>query len=147
MKSVKKTYKNFRKTSLSISCAGLFVEGFQNYFVSYRFDNTNTAKDYFLGLLKCEKGQANMERIEEEIDKSEYQVYQQFISNSNWDSEGLQCKIAVRSSETLDAYKQKNNLPTGYLIDESSHLKKGKMSVGVYHVNMREYPVKLIIVK
>jgi len=131
MKSVKKTFDFYGNISLSVSSANLFVEEFRNFFRSHRFDNTNTAKNYFLGLLKCEKGQANMERIEEEIDKSEYQAYQQFISNSNWDSEGLQCKIAVRSSETLDAHKQKNNLPTGYIIDESGHLKKGKMSVGV----------------
>ncbi len=131
MKSVKKTFANSEYASLSVSCVYYFVEKFRDYFISHRFDNTNTAKNYFLGLLKCEKGQANMERIEEEINKSEYQVYQQFISNSNWDCEGLQCEIAVRSSEVLKAHKQKNNLPTGYIIDESGHLKKGKMSVGV----------------
>lgn len=131
MKSVKKTFVNFGNTSLLAGYADSFIVKFRNYFISHRFDNTSTAKNYFLGLLKCEKGQANMERIEEEINKSEYQVYQQFISNSNWDSDGLQREIAVRSSEVLDTHKQKNNFPTRYIVDESGHLKKGKMSVGV----------------
>jgi len=131
MKSVKKTFANSESISLSVSYVYDFVEKFKACFISHRFDNTSTATNYFLGLLKCEKGQANMERIEEEINKSEYQVYQQFISNSNWDSERLQCEIAINSSETLDSHKQKNKLPTGYIVDESGHLKKGKMSVGV----------------
>ena len=106
------------------------MEKFRINFVSYRYDNTSTAKKYILGLLKCEKGKANMERIEEEINTSEYQVYQQFISNSNWNCDGLQHDIALKSSQTLNAYKKQSNLPTGYIVDESGHLKKGKMSVG-----------------
>jgi len=131
MKSVKKTCQKHRINSLSESYILGFVDKFKKHFKSYRFDNTSTAKNYILGLLKCEKGKANMERMEEEINVTEYQVYQQFISNSNWDCSGLQEGVAVKSSQTLDAYKKKSNLPTGYIVDESGHLKKGKMSVGV----------------
>ena len=131
MKSEKKTYPKHSKRLNSKSYIGLFIEGFRKYFISHRFDNTNTAKNYIIGLLKCEKGQANMERIEEAINKSEYQVYQQFITNSNWNSAGLQESVALKASEVLNNHKKKSKLPTGYIIDESSHLKKGKMSVGV----------------
>lgn len=72
-----------------------------------------------------------MERMEEEVESSEYRAYQQFISNSNWDCEGLQESLAVEASVLLSGQKRKNGLPKGYLIDESSHLKKGKLSVGV----------------
>ena len=130
MKPVKKTCQKDRSVSLSGGSVLDFVEKFRINFVSYRYDNTNTAKNYILGLLKCEKGKANMERIEEEINTSEYQVYQQFISNSNWNCDGLQHDIALKSSQTLNTYKKQSNLATGYIVDESGHLKKGKMSVG-----------------
>ena len=38
------------------------------------------ALQYIQGLLKLEKGKANMERMEEEIPESEYRTYQQFIT-------------------------------------------------------------------
>ncbi len=81
--------------------------------------------------MKCNKGEANMERMEEEVDNSEYRAYQQFISNSNWDTEGFRKQIAIESSELLETQKKNNSLPTGYIIDESAHLKKGKKSAGV----------------
>jgi len=37
-----------------------------------------------------------MERMEEEINQSEYRAYQHFISNSNLDSAGLQRAVAYR---------------------------------------------------
>ncbi len=102
-----------------------------NFFKSHRFDNTRTAFNYVQGLLKCNKGEANMERMEEEVANSEYRAYQQFISNSNWDVVGLRQRIAIDSSKSLDAQKSKTGTSTGYIIDESAHLKKGNKSVGV----------------
>lgn len=131
MKSVKKTFGKSLNVIISASCIVDCVEKFRNYFKAYRFDNTDTAKNYVLGLLKCAKGEANMERMEEEIPESEYRAYQHFISNSNWDSEGLQKAVALECSVILSAQKQKNKKPTGYIVDESAHLKKGKKSVGV----------------
>lgn len=72
-----------------------------------------------------------MERIAEENPESEYRAYQHFISNSNWDCTGLQKSLALDCSELLFLHKIKSKKPTGYIIDESAHLKKGKKSVGV----------------
>lgn len=131
MLSEKKIFKFSKNCSISIDYINNAIEKFSCYFWAHRFDNTNTALNYVLGLLKCPKGQANMERMEEEIDNSEYRAYQQFISNSNWNCEGLLDALAIESSTLLEAQKQKNSLPTGYIIDESGHLKKGNKSVGV----------------
>ena len=127
MKSVKKTFAE----TLNIRLLADYVKNFRNYFYAHRFDNTDTATNYLLGLLKCAKGEANMERMEEEIYPSEYRAYQQFISNSNWDCAGLQKAVALECSDVLSAQKQKNKKPIGYIVDESAHLKKGKKSVGV----------------
>ena len=72
-----------------------------------------------------------MERMEEEIDNSEYRAYQHFISNSNWDNLGLRRALSIDSSKLLATQKKQTGKPTGYIIDESAHLKKGKKSVGV----------------
>jgi len=130
MLSEKKIFDFFENSRLSVDYIIGYVTKFSKYFKSYRFDNTHTAVNYVLGLLKCSKGTANMERMEEEVENSEYRAYQQFISNSNWDCEGLQASLAIEASEILDSQKQKKGLPTGYIIDESGHLKKGKKSVG-----------------
>jgi len=131
MLSDKKNFAIPENILLSVDCIKNYIKKFSNFFRSHRFDNTSTAVNYILGLLKCPKGEANMERMEEEVDKSEYRAYQQFITNSNWDCEGLMKSIAVESSELLNTQKQINNKPVGYIIDESGHLKKGNSSVGV----------------
>jgi SRSO17 transposase len=81
--------------------------------------------------MKCERGKANMERMEEEVDDSEYRAYQHFITNSNWDAAGLQKQLSRDIGEELRRQKLKSGLPTGLIIDESAHLKKGDKSVGV----------------
>ena len=131
MESVKKTFAKFINSRISTNCIVNYVDRFKNHFKAHKYDNTGTAKNYVLGLLKCVKGEANMERMEEEVPESEYRAYQQFISNSNWDCDGLQKDIALECSEVLSAQKQKNKKPIGYIVDESSQLKKGKMSVEV----------------
>jgi len=87
-----------------------------------------------------------MERIAEENPDIEYRAYQHFISNSNWDCEGLQKNLALDCSELLFSHKVKSKKPTGYIIDESAHLKKGKKSVG-FLGNMQALLVRLIIAK
>ena len=131
MESVKKTFEISLNSTISIDYARIFINSFSKYFWAHRFNNTSTARNYFLGLLKCPKGQGNMERMEEEIDQSEYRAYQHFISNSNWDSAGLQRAVALNASELLEIQKKCNRLPTGYIVDESAHVKKGTESVGV----------------
>ena len=131
MELVKKTFDYSVNSSISVDYAEVFLNDFSSYFLAHRFDNTSTARNYFLGLLKCPKGQGNMERMEEEIEQSEYRAYQHFISNSNWDSAGLQKAVALNASELLGAQKKLNGKPTGYIVDESAHIKKGTESVGV----------------
>jgi SRSO17 transposase len=72
-----------------------------------------------------------MERIEEEVSNSEYRTYQHFISNSKWDHEELISRIGLDASNVLKENKKISGVPTGYIIDESAHLKKGDQSVGV----------------
>jgi len=72
-----------------------------------------------------------MERMEEEVPDSEYRAYQQFISNSRWDYSGVNCKVAVDTSYLPAKHKRRSGCPTGLIIDESAHLKKGDHSVGV----------------
>lgn len=131
MQSEKKFFSFPGNGRISIDYIKTFVEKFRKYFRAHRFDNTETAVKYILGLLKCPKGEANMERMEEEIDQSEYRAYQQFITNSTWDCEGLLESVAKETSEILTAQQQENQMPIGYIIDESGHLKKGEKSVGV----------------
>ncbi|MCF8372383.1 MAG: IS701 family transposase [Bacteroidales bacterium] len=89
------------------------------------------AESYLCGLLKCEKGHANMERIDEVNDKENYHAYHHFISESKWSARDVLDNLAGQVSSFMLARKKANSTPTGYIIDESSHLKKGKSSVGV----------------
>ena len=40
-------------------------------------------------------------------------------------------RTALEASDLLEKCKAKSGKPTGFILDESSHLKKGKKSVGV----------------
>ena len=77
-----------------------------------------------------------MERMQEEVSNSEYHIYQHFISNSNWDYQGANIELGNEVSEIMENNKTKTGHPTGLIIDESAHLKKGKRSVG-FLVNMQ----------
>ena len=127
----KKNFEFSKNISLSISYVADYVQTYQDYFWAHHFNNTSTALNYIKGLFYCPKGVANMERMEEEIDNSEYRAYQHFISNSNWDNIGLRRALSLDSSKLLSEQKKQTGKPTGYIIDESAHLKKGKKSVGV----------------
>ena len=121
MLSEKKNFSLFEKIRLSASYIENECDKFHKYFWSYRFDNSKTAINYIMGLFKCSKGQANMERMEEEVENSEYRAYQQFITNSNWDCDGLCTALSIEASEILTLQKAKNKKPIGYIIDESAH--------------------------
>jgi SRSO17 transposase len=62
----------------------------------------------------------------EEVNGSEYEALQHFISNSPWDSEGLMLELANNVSNKLQSYGK-----IGCTVDEKAHLKKGTKSVGV----------------
>jgi len=129
--SDKKTFQKFSNSCKSASCVECFVRSFESFFQVANYNRTGTAFEYIKGLLKVEKGKANMERMEEEVPGSEYRAYQQFISNSKWDHQAILTKAALDTSELMKANKKDGGKPTGLIIDESAHLKKGLKSVGV----------------
>jgi SRSO17 transposase len=110
---------------------GEFVRDYHSYFTGHRRPNAHTAHNYLEGLLACEKGQANMERMEEEVEGSEYRRYQHFLSHSPWDHTPVLQKVAHDTSAIFEEQRERQGTPTGYLIDESAHVKKGTASVGV----------------
>lgn len=73
-----------------------------------------------------------MERIEEQDSNIlPYHQYQHFLTNSTWSHEVLLTQLGQDLSELMASEKRKSKVPTGLIIDESSHLKKGDCSVGV----------------
>jgi SRSO17 transposase len=61
----------------------------------------------------------------------EYQAYQHFITHSKWDYKGILSKVFRDTSDLMETIKTKSKKPTGLIIDESAHLKKGEKSVAV----------------
>jgi SRSO17 transposase len=131
IQSEKKFFSNSQKFTLSSSYIDRRLVDYNDVFIVYRRDNSTTAKNYLGGLVICEKGHANMERMVEEVEGSNYKAYHHFISNSKWDHEELISRISLDVSNVLEENKQHSKVATGYIIDESSHLKKGKESIGV----------------
>lgn len=129
--SDKKTFQNFVNDCDTARCINSFVASFKSLFQVARHNQTPKALQYIQGLLTLEKGKANMERMEEEIPESEYRAYQHFITGSKWDYKPVLSKVAKDTSDVLKANKAVSDQPTGFIIDESSHLKKGEKSVGV----------------
>jgi len=108
-----------------------YFEEYESCFDVYRNNVSDQALKYMYGLLESEKGQANMERMEENQETMPYHQYHHFLSNSPWSAEEVKKKVAQDSSSLMSFQKLQMGKPTGLLIDESSHLKKGKHSVGV----------------
>lgn len=108
-----------------------FINSYKLLFQLAKHNRTETALQYIQGLLSLEKGKANMERMEEEIPDSEYRAYQHFITHSKWDYKGILFKVFKDTSQVMEAIKMKSKKPTGLIIDESAHLKKGIKSVAV----------------
>jgi SRSO17 transposase len=131
IQSEKKFCSNPKIFKLSADCLDIRLLDYNDVFVVYRRDNSTTAKNYLGGLVRCEKRHANMERMAEEVEGSNYRAYHHFISNSKWDHEELISKISLDASNVLEANKKRSKVATGYIIDESAHLKKGKESIGV----------------
>jgi SRSO17 transposase len=109
------------------------VRNYGKGFVVHRRDSHQMAFSYLVNLMKCEKSHTNMERIvEHDIDSStEYHHYYHFLSESKWDYQYINECTMLQTSELLEQIKIQSGKPTGLIIDESSHLKKGDESVGV----------------
>jgi SRSO17 transposase len=108
-----------------------FLGCYRNLFVVYRRDNIDKAYSYLLGLMKCDKSHTNMERMVEQVPDQEYYQYYNFLSESKWDYKEVNKRTALEASALMEGRKAKSGKPTGLIIDESSHLKKGVDSVGV----------------
>lgn len=135
---MRKSLKNLRFCANENQSSALYtsklLEYFESYkskFAVYRNNVSNQAWSYLQGLLVCEKGKANMERMEEQDGGIAYHQYQHFLSNSLWDYESVIRQVGQDMSVLLEKQKEKTGKPTGLIIDESSHVKKGKHSVGV----------------
>jgi SRSO17 transposase len=72
-----------------------------------------------------------MERMEETTDSLPYHQYQHFLSNSPWSHEALIYQVGQDANKVMLSEQDKTGEPTGLLVDESSHPKKGQYSVGV----------------
>ncbi len=133
--SDKKIFEKSIKSCKSVICdkSSLddFIYSYKFLFQLAKHNRTETALQYIQGLLNLENGKANMERMEEEIPDSEYRAYQHFITHSKWDYKGILSKVFKDSSQVMEANKMKSKKPTGLIIDESAHLKKGIKSVAV----------------
>jgi SRSO17 transposase len=104
---------------------------YNDLFKVYTRSSTHVAKEYLSGLLQCEKGHENMERMVEKVNNSDYKRYIHFLSVSKWSAPNVNSVTMKSVDSSLRAQKLKSGLPTGLVIDETSHLKKGLKSVGV----------------
>ncbi len=76
----KERYAKWRLNVVNI----LITNCFAGLFKVCRMDSTHTAVEYLAGLLYCEKGHENMERMTEKVEDSDYKRYIHFLSVSNW---------------------------------------------------------------
>ena len=127
--------KNFSKNPISFGNEGfIFNEHFKLYLDSfwvYRRNNFDMAKTYVSGLMRCEKNHTNMERMSEFDQENDYHRYYHLLSESKWSWSDVNRITSINASIVLNEQKSKNGLPVSLIIDESSHLKKGRESVGV----------------
>jgi len=102
------------------------TSAYEKYFRVGQKTQIGKAKQFLEGLFCAERGKRNIERMVEEVNGSEYEALQHFISNSPWDSNGLMVELAGNVSKKLQPYGR-----IGCTVDEKAHLKKGTKSVGV----------------
>jgi SRSO17 transposase len=111
--------------------SGLIYSKYDNLFRVYTKSCTHVAEEYLSGLLYCEKGHENMERMVEKVNDSDYKRYIHFLSVSKWSASDVNSVTMKSVDSSLREQKKKSGLPTGLVVDETSHLKKGLKSVGV----------------
>ena len=93
-------------------------------FKVYTKSCTHVAEEYLAGLLQCEKGHENMERMVEKVNDSDYKRYIHFLSVSKWSASDVNLVTMKSVDSSLRVQKTMSGLPTGFVIDETSHLKK-----------------------
>ena len=88
-------------------------------------------KSTWQGCYSAKKGHENMERMVEKVNDSDYKRYIHFLSVSKWSASDVNLVTMKSVDSSLRVQKTMSGLPTGFVIDETSHLKKGLKSVGV----------------
>ena len=136
MKPKRADKKNFPEKSHYVifsrnSPNNLIDSEYNHLFKVYTKSCTHVAQEYLSGLLQCEKGQENMERMVEKVNNSDYKRYIHFLSVSKWSASDVNSATMKLVDSSLREQKIKSGMPTGLVIDETSHLKKGVKSVGV----------------
>lgn len=128
----KNSFKKTKTNNFSVKdLKELIVSRYSSLFKVCTRSCTHVAEEYLSGLLQCEKGHGNMERMVEKVNNSDYKRYIHFLSVSKWSASDVNSVTIKLVDSSLREQKIKSGLPTGLVIDETSHLKKGKKSVGV----------------
>jgi SRSO17 transposase len=94
------------------------------HFKSKTKDQNSNLLLYFKGLFQGKK--RNIERMGEAVKDSDYYALQHFISEAPWDHRAVMDQV----SQEVNSLLQTDKTPIGFIIDESSHEKKGDKSVG-----------------
>lgn len=102
-----------------------YLNRYEFLFRVYKRQNKEKAQQYLEGLFH--DGKHNIERMNERIEKSDYQQLHHFISVSPWDHEPV---IRAVGKDISTLFEGRAEL-TGLILDESGHRKSGKKSVGV----------------
>ena len=102
-----------------------FHEHFQRFFRVKTRDVIKQSLQYLQGLFIA-KERKNMTNMEKSVPDCNHQSLQNFISDSQWDEEGVISEIQRKVSELIG-----NPVHGSVHIDESGFLKSGKNSVGV----------------
>jgi SRSO17 transposase len=101
-----------------------FCDVYSSYFDVFANNVVPQARCYVAGLL-MKAPRKNMERMEEYVQGCDYESIQQFLTDSPWDDQALQVRLAQ------DVNKEIGGKGAVLCIDESAITKKGDKSVGV----------------
>jgi len=101
-----------------------FIGRYSDYFTVSTRSVATQAEQYLCGLMQSDK--RNMERMAEVVPDSDEQSFQNFISNSPWDPRAILNQIGMDVDSLFGG-----DPDTCLIIDETSFIKKGEMSVGV----------------
>ena len=108
-----------------------YFESYREHFAVYQNNVSEQGYCYMLGLISSNKGEGNMERIEESQKALPYHQYQHFLTNSTWSADSVIQQVATDASALMQLEKEKQGCGVGFIIDESGHAKQGRQSVGV----------------
>jgi len=101
-----------------------FVNTYSEHFILTTRDVTEKARQYTRGLMQA-GSRKNMDRMAEVVPDAKSRNLQQFLTHSTWDERAVIDHVAQDVNKLIG-----DKSSTGFIIDESSFAKQGKMSVG-----------------